>query len=155
MKKAILFKSLIFTLLFFTNCTINGTNNNEEAEKIEAEKITEQFYRYIKAKDFSGAEKLFSKRIYIISTKEALQETFQQTNKVLGDYEGRELLDWKTSRSVGTNPKSEYLLVYEVKYQKFKAKETISLIKESGEIKIFGYHVNSDGFLNPELQNSK
>ncbi|WP_447635421.1 DUF4019 domain-containing protein [Flavobacterium microcysteis] len=152
MKKLFLF-TIIAILPLFTSCTINGTNQNEESEKIEAEKTAEQLYDYISKKDFLSTEKLFSEKFYAVSSKENLHDILEKTNKVLGNYERRELLDWKTSRTIGTNPKSEYLLIYEVKYQKFKAKETITLLKEDGIIKIIGYHVNSDGFLNPELQN--
>lgn len=147
MKKK-LFLSLIFAL-FLISCNFNKTSINRESDKIDAEKVTEELYSYIKKKDFTRAEKLFSDQFYAVTNRAGLHDIFQKTNKTLGDYEGRELLDWKTNIIVGTNSKSEYFFVYEVKYQKFKAKETIVMFKEDdGVIRIVSYNVSSDGFGN-------
>lgn len=152
MKKTLLAFGLIFTLCLIS-CNFNATNVNDESDKIDAEKVTEELYSYIKKKDFTRAEKLFSDQFYAVTSKAGLHDIFQKTNKTLGNYEERELLDWKTSIIVGTNSKSEYFFVYEVKYQKFKAKETIVMFKEDdGVIRIVSYNVSSDGFSNSELQ---
>jgi len=152
MKKILFAFGLIFTLCLFS-CNFNSTNINDELDKIDAEKVTDELYSYINKKDFTRAEKLFSKQFFAVTNKAGLQDIFQKTNKVLGNYKDRELLQWKTSRIVGTNSKSEYYFVYEVKYQKFKAKETIVMLKEDNDvIKIVSYNVSSEGFLNTDLK---
>ena len=152
MKKTLLTFCLIFTL-HLISCNFNTSNINRESDKIDAGKVTEELYSYIKEKDFTRTEKLFSDQFYAVTNKAGLHDIFQKTNKTLGNYEGRELLDWKTNIIVGTNSKSEYFFVYEVKYQKFKAKETIVMFKEDdGVIRIVSYNVSSDGFSNSELQ---
>jgi len=152
MRKTSLLFGFIFTLCLIS-CNFNKTSINRKSDKIDAEKVTDELYSYIKKKDFTRAEKLFSDQFYAVTNRAGLHDIFQKTNKTLGDYEGRELLDWKTNIIVGTNSKSEYFFVYEVKYQKFKAKETIVMFKEDdGVIRIVSYNVSSDGFSKSELQ---
>lgn len=143
-------KSLFFLVIFIlclTSCNFNKTDINRESDKKDGEKITEKLYFYINKKEFIRAEKLFSDEFYAVTNKKSLQDIFQKTNKFLGDYERRELLNWKTSIITGTNSKSEYFFVYEVKYQKFKAKETIVMMKGNDDvIRIISYNVSSEGF---------
>lgn len=152
MKKTILFLPIILGLIF-TSCNSNSTNINDVADKEDAEKVIEEFYSYIDQNTFTKAEKLFSDEFYAVTSKVTLRDIFQKTNKNLGNYEKKVLVEWKTRRMTGTNSKTEYFFIYEVKYQKFKAKETVVLSKEKdGVIRIISYNVNSEGFLDTQLK---
>jgi len=152
MKKAFLF-SIIISVLMLTGCNFNATNINDVSDKKEGEKVIEEFYSYMKNKQFISAEKLFSEGFFAVTSKVTLQDIFQKTNKNLGDYEGKKLLEWNTRKVVGTSSKIEYFFVYEVKYKKFKAKETVVMFKEKdGVIRIISYNVTSDGFMDSVLK---
>jgi hypothetical protein len=149
MKKAILIFMTLIGCVFVSGCNFRNEYVNEDSEKQKAEKIADKLYAYIAKQDYKNAEELFGKAFFKATTKEGLQEIFQQTHKQLGAYESGKIIEWKTRRVVGTDLSSaEYLLVYEVKYKKFTAKETISLVKEEDDvIRILSYYVNSEGFL--------
>ncbi|AZA63559.1 hypothetical protein EG345_01715 [Chryseobacterium carnipullorum] len=55
------------------------------------------------------------------------------------------MVKWETLIIKGSNAKSEYLLVYNVKRGMAKTEETFSMEKDkNGDIKIVGYRVNQD-----------
>ncbi|WP_170108545.1 hypothetical protein [Flavobacterium kingsejongi] len=138
----ILFSILSLTLV---SCNINGTNFNEDAEKIKAEKVADQLYESLKNKDLDSADALFSDELYKITSKEQLNLFFKKTS-ALGTYQSRKLIDWQSTNTVGTNSLSTCTLVYEVIYENDKSKETIGLLKdENKKYKIVKYSVNSDG----------
>jgi len=145
MKKEIYLLMFISLLLF--SCKYNATYENDEIEKKEAEAVTEKLYKDLKGKDYLDAEKYFSSKFFQATSKEDLVGIFTKTNEKLGDFKSKNLIDWKTHKIVGSNPSSEYLLLYEIEYQKYPARETIRLIKEKDSIRIIGYNVNSEGFL--------
>lgn len=99
MKNTFLAVGFIFTLILIS-CNFNTTNINDESDKIDAEKVTDEVYSYIAKKDFTGAEKLFSEQFLAVTNKAALYDIFRKTNEALGNYEERELFEWKTSRIV-------------------------------------------------------
>lgn len=134
-------------LILLAGCQVNSSNENEESEKIKAEKVTDKFYSMIADKNFEKADAFFSADFFKISTKEQLHQILSKTNATLGNYQSKKLADWKTKRTFGSKPFSEYVLVYEVKYEHFTAMETITLVSsDNSSIKILGYHINSDGF---------
>lgn len=147
MKKVVLSIIVIVVSFLCVECSFNSTYVDEASEKIKAEKITEKLYSYISKKDYKNAEKLFSESFFKVTNRQMLNDIFIKTNSDLGEYKTKKLIDWKTKRIVGNSPSSEYLLIYDVSYKSFKAKETINLLKEGQEIKIIGYNVNSEGFL--------
>ncbi|KQT23916.1 hypothetical protein ASG22_07775 [Chryseobacterium sp. Leaf405] len=88
---------------------------------------------------------LFSDKFFEITSKEKLLEIFTISQNETGPIQEYNLVKWETFVSKGTNPRSEYLLVYDVKRGLGKTQETFSLQKEkNGDIKIVGYHVNHD-----------
>ncbi len=90
-----------------------------------------------------GSVKLF----FNVTNRDGLETIFKKTAETLGNYKYKKLIDWKTNRVEGSNAGADYLLIYEVTYDKYKAQETIRLIKEGSSIRIIGYNINSDGFL--------
>ncbi|RZJ47727.1 MAG: hypothetical protein EOO44_22050 [Flavobacterium sp.] len=138
---------LLIFIMLLCSCHLNNIYENEEAEKAAAEKVADEFYNFIKRQEFVQSEVLFSSGFYKISSREDLQILLNATNKLVGNYQSRKLIDWKTKRIEGSNPSSEYFLVYEVIYDKYPSRDTFRLVKEDGEIKIFAYNVNSEGFI--------
>lgn len=140
-QRIILFSILSLTLV---SCNINGTNFNEEAEKIKAEKVADQLYESLKNNDLDSADALFSDELYKITSKEQLDLFFKKIS-VLGTYQSRKLIDWQSTNTVGTNSISTCIFVYEVIYENDKSQETIGLLKDDTKTyKIIKYIVKSD-----------
>jgi len=134
---------LFLVTLFFYACNFNSTNYNIEDDKIDAEAITNSFYKHIKEKNYDQASLLFGLKFYKTTTEEQLKLFLQQLNNNFGNYKSNELLKWNTSDTKGTNNGKEYVLKYKVVYDKFTATETISLELENNVVKIVGYNVDS------------
>lgn len=142
---------VLFVLLSSCNFNANVSFDNEEEEKENAQSVVALLYLYIAQNNYEKATTLFSDSFFKVDNKEKLLRTLSKTKELLGEFKDYKLEDWKTRRTKGSDAKTEYLLIYEVKYSKFKALETISLTKEGELIKITGYNVNSDGFINSNL----
>lgn len=138
---------LCIALCWLTACTFNSTYLNEESEKAKAEKVTDSLYGFVSEQNYIAAEKLFSDIFFAVTNPEGLLKIFTKTNEVLGNYKSKKLIEWKTRRIEGSTPLTEYQLVYEIIYQKYKAIETIKLQESPSGIKIVTYNINSDGFL--------
>jgi hypothetical protein len=130
------------------NFNANVSYENEEKEKEDAQSVIALFYMYSNKNDMVNIVNLFSDSFFKITNKQELRDFLSYKQMKLGEFKDYSLKDWKTNRVKGTNPKTEYLLIYDVKYSSYNAIETISLIKEDGKIKIFGYDVDSLGLKN-------
>ncbi|TRW23074.1 hypothetical protein FMM05_15380 [Flavobacterium zepuense] len=138
----------LLSILLIVSCQFNGTNYNEESAKAEGQAVTDVLYDDIYKKDFTHAETLFSDQFLKITPKEELQKMFNTLSEKLGAYKSSRLVNWQTTNTVGTNASSTYVFDFEVDYDKYKANEKVTLTKENGVVKILGYHVNSEAFLN-------
>jgi len=139
----------LLTMLILTSCHYNNQYLNREEDKKEAEQVTNKLYDLLKAKDYEGTTSLFSKKFFEVTDKEKLLRLYSTTNEKLGDLTDTEVEIWETRVVEGSNPISNYTFVYKNKYTNFVAKETINLTKdEDGQLRIVGYNINSDGFLN-------
>ncbi len=143
---------LLYILIGFslTSCHFNTTYSNREEDKKDAEKITSQFYDLVKQNDYTKTYKLFSEKFFAITDTVKLNNIFRTTVEKLGAIESMTLDKWETNVVKGTDEKSDYALQYIVKHKRFDSKETFTLTKENGEIKIIGYNINSDGFFTPD-----
>lgn len=139
---------ILFSFLIFS-CNFNANVNfeNEEKEKEAAESIAAIMYLNLSRKEYEKATDLFSDSFFKTESKESFIKILSNKTEKLGDFQDYNLMEWKTSRSSGTDANTQYLLVYEVKYSKFKAIESLTMIKEGEIIKIVGYHISSKGFL--------
>jgi len=138
----------VFILLLLNSCNFNSTYLNREEDKNDAEKIANQYYNFIKAKNYEATYGLFNNEFWKVTSKEKLKELFIATQNKLGGLDTITLDHWETKIVKGTNPSSEYVLYYLNKYQKYTAKETLRLIKnESDKIQIIAFNVNSEGFM--------
>jgi hypothetical protein len=142
MKKIIL---VLFLSFGFLSCNFSGniTYENEVSEKEDAESVTAMFYLFLSRDDFENTIGSISNSFYKVSSKEDLLYFLKSKREKLGAFKDYDLIEWKTSRVEGTDKKNLYLLTYRVKYEKEETIETIKLIKENNEIKIYGYNVDN------------
>lgn len=139
---------LILIALMVISCNFNKTYRNREEDKQEAEKITEKFYDLIKKNERQEVFKLFGKKFFNveqgkITNKEQLGQMLDDINAECGDkISSNQLTIWETFVSVGTNPKSQYVLLYKVKRNIQNTQEKFTLEKNLDSIKIVGYDVS-------------
>lgn len=139
---------LILIALLVISCNFNKTYHNREEDKQEAEKITEKFYDLIKKNERQEAFKLFGKKFFNveqgkITNKEQLGQMLNDINSECGDkISNIQLNTWETFVSIGTNPKSQYVLLYRIKRNIQNTQEKITLEKDNDSIKIVGYDVS-------------
>jgi len=138
---------LLTTVITLNGCSFNNTYINREEDKKDGEKVTNKLFELIKAKKYNDTFKLYSNQFWAVTTKDKLLELYTATENKLGDLDSTTVNKWETRRVVGTNPSAEYVFAYNTKHSKYKAVESIRLVKEKdGSIKILAYNINSDGF---------
>lgn len=134
---------LLLIAFFLVSCNFNKTYRNREEDKKEAEKITEKFYDLIKENNRPEAFKLIGKKFFETTNKKQLNQMMDDINAECGDkISDTQLTIWETFVSVGTNPKSQYVLSYKVKRNLQNTQEKITLEKDHDSIKIMGYNVH-------------
>jgi len=143
---------LVLTLVSLTSCNFNSFYTDRKSDKEDAESVTTKFYYLLRDKKYQDTYKLFSPRFLEITNESKIKDIYDASDNKLGSIKDQNLISWKTNIVEGSNPKSEYLLVYEVKREKFISKETIRLEKENDTIKILAYNVQSDGFLDTGIK---
>lgn len=136
-----------FLLILITSCQFNSFNNNSNKDKEDAERVTGQVYALIRLDDYAKTYELFSPKFLQGWDTTQLVDLLRKFDNKLGKVDSIHLDTWNTKVVEGSNPQSDYLLVYTVKRDKFMSKETFGLTKENGVIKIYGYKVESEGFL--------
>ncbi|UUC44810.1 hypothetical protein [Flavobacterium cerinum] len=141
MKNSIIF---IFIVVVLNSCNFNANikKENNIRDKEAAESVVGFLYLYTAKKEFDSIPKLMSQDFYKLVAREDLKSYLISKKEKLGDFKDFTLKDWKTTETSGTNPKTEYLLIYDVTYSNGHAEESISLVKENNKVKIFGYNVN-------------
>lgn len=141
------FRFIIFFIgfLILSSCNFNANVNfrDEKVEKENAESTAALFYSAIRENKIENALKLFSDSIYKKTTeKEKLKLFLVEKKEKLGDFKDYSLKEWKTNRSIGTESKQEYLLIYHVTYTNSETTETMTLVNENGTVKIWGYNID-------------
>lgn len=126
------------------SCNYNETYSNREQDKQDAEKVIKKFYASIKENNKESTIKLFSKKFFLITNKQQLNEMINWTNEKGGTISNYTLSNWQTLIIKGPNPKSDYSLVYYIKRDSINTQEIFSLQKENDTIKIVGYKINLD-----------
>ncbi len=131
-------------MLLFLSCNFNTVRENKEEDKKDAEKITQKFFSLIKENKKQEIFKLFSSKFFIETNENELNQIIDLTNKEAGSISNYSLYEWETTIMKGTDPKNDYLLVYDVTRNKINTQEIFTLEKEGDKIKIIGYKVNLD-----------
>lgn len=140
---------MLFTFSFFYSCNnLNLQRKNTTSDKIEGEKVVNIYFDNIKSDKENDNLSLFSNAFFEKVSKEDFVKKRSAVDIKLGKVLDRKLLKWETNIVDGTNPKSEYLFIYEVEREKYSSIETFYLIKESTDsIKVQSYQVESEGLL--------
>lgn len=134
----------LLLFLFVTSCHFNTSVSNMEKDRDEADLIVEELYDYLDNEEYTEAEKLFSEKFFEVTDRESLKKILQAVNKKGGRILSSEITDWNTLVVKGTNPRSEYILLYQNKRDIATTQERIGLLKEDDSIKIVSYHVTFD-----------
>lgn len=137
---------LILISFLLVSCSFNQTFSNREEDKKDAEKISQKFFWELKyGGNMDTIYNLFGDKFFAVTDKEKLLQIINTTQNDIGRIEEYNLVKWETLIVKGSNAKSEYLLVYDVKRGTSKTEETFSMQKDkNGDIKIVGYRVNQD-----------
>ncbi|PQA95659.1 hypothetical protein B0A69_04600 [Chryseobacterium shigense] len=137
---------LILISFLLISCSFNQTFSNREEDKKEAEEISKKFFWELKyGGNLDTIYNLFGDKFFEVTDKEKLLQIINTTQNDIGRVEEYDLVKWETLIVKGSNAKSEYLLVYDVKRGTAKTEETFSMEKDkNGDIKIVGYKVNQD-----------
>ncbi|OUD35316.1 hypothetical protein [Flavobacterium sp. FPG59] len=138
--------SIFLLSISLSSCNFNNHHTNRPLDKEEVERVTTKFYYSLRDKKYKETHSLFSTRFLEVTDTSKIDKIFQGSDEELGEIKDQILETCETNVVEGSNPISEYLLVYKVKRTKFDSKETIHLEKENGTIKILSYNVQSDGF---------
>lgn len=136
---------MISACLVISACHFNSSYNNREVDKQDGEKVVSQFYELLKNKYYQKTYIYFDKRFFEVTDTQKLNKIYDISFEKLGDIESYSIERWETEAIVGTDPKINYQFLCNVKRTNYASKETITLLKEKGEIRIIGYHINSDG----------
>lgn len=145
--------STVLFILIICSCKndFRIEKKNSNSDKRDAEKVMDVYFDNLLLDKQNDNLLLFSKEFFKVSSKEKMIEENEFIQNKLGKVLGKELKHWETSVVSGTNPKSEYLLVYNINREKYNSSETFYLIKEkSDSIKIYSYKIESEGLLKGE-----
>lgn len=134
--------SIVLTLV---SCNFNKTYSNRQSDIEEAKKISDKYYWEVKyGSNEDEIFKLFSDAFFEATDKDKLREIIHVTNTKIGKIEGQDLIKAESFIVEGSNPKSEYVIFYNVTRTDGKTQEKISMRKEDGIVKIIGYNINQD-----------
>ena len=138
---------LILISFLLISCSFNQTFSNREEDKKDAEEISQKFFWELKyGGNMDTIYNLFGDKFFEVTDKDKLLQIINTSQNDIGRVEEYNLVKWETLIVKGSNSKSEYLLVYDVKRgTTAKTEETFSMQKDkNGDIKIVGYRVNQD-----------
>jgi len=140
-------KSKIIYLLFsflLISCNFNQFYKDRESDKEDGEKIPQKFYwelRYGANQD--TIYKLFDEKFFAVTDQEKLLELINTTQNNIGPVQEYNLVKWETLVVKGSNARSQYFFMYNVKRGTETTEESFNLEKDKdGNIKIVGYRVN-------------
>ncbi|NUY80569.1 hypothetical protein HUK80_06660 [Flavobacterium sp. MAH-1] len=155
MKTRIFRCASLFLLILLSACQFNSTYSNREEDKAEAEAVVEDFYAALRTKDYEKTVPFLSESFLEVSNKADLFQFYAKNDEVLGEIENYTLRDWKSNVVMGTNPRSEYLLVYDVKRPNYDSEEIFTLTKIDDKVQILGYRVNSPDYESTRSRSAK
>lgn len=135
----------LFISFILISCSFNEFYKDRESDKKDGEKIPQKFYWELQ---YGGNKediyKLFGEKFFTVTDKGKLDELLEVTNKI-GPVQEYNLVKWETMIVKGTNARSQYFYVYDVKRGSEKTEESFTLEKDKdGNIQIVGYRVNQN-----------
>ena len=137
--------ALVFGL---TACHLNSSRTNDEQDKIVANEYMVDYFSNQQLGRNEANMRLFSPRFWQVTSREKMTNIFQKRDELLGRLQDTSLETWNTKVISGTDPSSEYQVLYKNKYAKGDAIETFTLVREANDsLKIIYYNISSDAFL--------
>lgn len=141
-------KKIYFLLiaLLLISCNFNQIYKDRESDKKDGEKIPQKFYWELKyGANQDNIYKLFGKKFFTVTSKEKLTELINMTQNKIGPVQEYNLVKSETMIVKGSNARSEYIFIYNVKRGTENTEEIFTMEKnEDGDIKIVGYRVNQN-----------
>ncbi|UKB83205.1 hypothetical protein LF887_19650 [Chryseobacterium sp. MEBOG06] len=136
---------LFMISLLLMSCSFNQTFKDRESDKDDGEQIPKKFYWELKyGNNQENIYKLFGEKFFEVTDKEKLAKLLDITNKI-GSVQEYNLVKWETMIVKGSNARSQYFFMYDVKRGTKKTEESFTLEKnKEGDIKIVGYRINQD-----------
>lgn len=94
----------------YFSCNFNATYNSREADRDDAEKVADAFYRLLNAEKFNDTYRLFSPRFFSVTDTPKLYNIYTATVRKLGPITDRNLENWESRVIKGTRPGADYVL---------------------------------------------
>jgi hypothetical protein len=141
-KSVFVFSLIIIAVFYSCDFNVKVEEKNSRFDKVQAENVGALFYYHTANKNYDSILKLMGENFYKISSQEELKDFLIDKEKKYGAFKDTNLKHWESNTIKDGQSKTEYLLVYEVSYEKYKTIEKLSLIKEGEKVKIFGYHID-------------
>ena len=133
---------LIVLSIFLTSCYHDQTYRNRNADKNDAEKVTEKFYSSIDSNKKQETLDLFSSLFFKKTNPKDLNAILDWAVKEAKTGSSHKLTNWHTLVIEGTDPKSEYTLTYNATRGSVNTEETFNMEKEKDQIKIVGFKID-------------
>lgn len=135
---------VLFSLLLINSCTCNSIYNNRLQDKYEAQSVTEGFYGLTKLNDYNEIYSLLSDQLSAKSDTAQFFKQLKNLDSLYGKIDSTSVVNSQTNVVEGTNPHSNYVLVYYVRRPKLTSKETFALTREKGQLKIYNYNIEQN-----------
>ncbi len=128
---------LAFTIVIASGCF---------GAKQSAEEVAAIYFEAAQRQDVDKIMELHWPRFYGSTSTEDVAQFLRNLWAKLGVPGDYELTGWTVSTAQGG-----YIieLVYAVTYEKYPAVETLTVFKHSGEARLLGHNITSEGFLQP------
>ena len=101
--------------LGLVSCHVNSSYINRENDKNDGEKIVAQLYDLLKNKDYVSTYSIFDKRFFQVTDTQKLHEMYEVAYEKLGTIEGYTIENWKTEAIVGTDSRTNYQFLCNLK----------------------------------------
>ena len=113
------------TALSLALATTAGCSPLPDASR--AQTLGEEYFRRLQRGNEQAIFALYSEKFYEATPREKWEQTFAKIHETLGEYEAHTLVNLQAKRMVGTNSGDYIVLLYDVRYSKRQAKETITV----------------------------
>ncbi len=114
--------------------------------KEDAETLAATYFQAAQIKDLDKIVDLYWPSFFQATSREDWGKTMLMVWDKLGVPGDFELQSWRVDAGA-TAGGTQIVLVYSVTYEDYAAVETLTIFRRSGEAKILGHDINSEGFL--------
>jgi hypothetical protein len=130
-------------------CELNRKYSNRESDKIEAEAIINDFYRFLGEKNYKEAFTYIHPSLWEANDSVKISDFFINITTFSGGLKERKLDHWETTRVIGYYQSAYYKMYYINKYDNLELKVSLILRTDiqDGRIKIIGFQASPDKFL--------